>query len=188
MMRLSCLLLLPGLALNLAAQEPPSADGLLMTPNSSEESSKDDQAHHPLPPMPDDELFAEEELPEASQEDGTAPSAAEDPIARHIARGVQLLESLEAMIASVGDRESADKVADKLGLLSRELQKWVQGFAALPALDEEEGRAYCDRYLSTVRDLNDRIREQGSRLSAAQYYGSVKLAQELQRLVLTMRK
>lgn len=190
MMRTACtLLLLPALALSLAAQELPSADGQPEQPPHPSGPAEDDVSPRPLPALPDTELYTDrDQAADEAPGNGTATAEVEDPIALHIEKGVQLLESLEAMMAAVGNRESADKVADKLGLMSRELQKWVQGFAALPPLDEEEGQVYCDRYLGTVRDLNDRIREQGNRLSAAQYYGSVKLAQELQRLVLTMRK
>ena len=98
--------------------------------------------------------------------------------------GIILLGELEQVLARVNDHDSAEaSVAPVMRLLDK-LRYWAQSFTALPPLSEEERCLLEDRYLPVIRKLNERLRSQGERLAAAEYYGSHKLPAALVHLAL----
>ena len=103
---------------------------------------------------------------------------------QRVRAGIVLLGELEQVLARVHDHESAEtSVAPVMRLLDK-LRSWAQSFTALPPLSEEERRQLEDRYLPVIRKLNERLRNQGERLAAAEYYGSHKLPAALVHLAL----
>lgn len=102
---------------------------------------------------------------------------------QRIRAGIVLLGVLHDTLAGVRDKETAENAAATVMRFSAELREWAQGFAALPPLDDETRAIYERRYLPTVRQLNDRIKAQGERIAAAEFYGSQNLPAALVRLV-----
>lgn len=98
---------------------------------------------------------------------------------RQIRAGLVLLRSLCIALAAVQDRESAQASIPTIVRITRELQTWAQGMAALPPLSEEERSLYEMRYLPIIGQMNDLLRVQGERLAASDYFGSQDLATAL---------
>ncbi len=126
---------------------------------------------------------------EAQQGENTptvAPNAGINDFSAGEARiraGIVLLGMLHDTLAQVQDNNSAEVAVASVMRLSRELQTWGQGFAALPPLDEETQSAYEKRYLPIINKLNERIQLQADRIAAAEYYGSKNLPASLVKLV-----
>ena len=114
-----------------------------------------------------------------------SPAAPALPLPEQRVRaGIILLGELEQALARVSDHDSAEaSVAPVMRLLDK-MRSWAQSFTALPPLSEEERRRLEDRYLPVSRKLNERLRSQGERLAAAEYYGSHKLPAALVHLAL----
>ncbi len=104
-----------------------------------------------------------------------------------IRAGIVLQGILHDTLAGVKDKESAEAATGAIMRLSREMQAWAQGFAALPPLDEETRALYEDKYLPIIRQMNNRIKAQGERIAAAEFYGSQNLPAALVRLVQAMQ-
>lgn len=100
-----------------------------------------------------------------------------------IRAGIVLLGHLHDTLAGIRDQDSAEAAVAPIMRLSRELQEWGQGFSALTPLDDETRSLYEKRYLPLVDKLNERIRAQGERIAAAEFYGSSNLPAALVRLV-----
>lgn len=100
-----------------------------------------------------------------------------------IQAGIVMLGVLHNTLASVKDKDSAEEATASIMRFSRELQEWSQGFSALPPLDEDTRMTYEEKYLPIIRQLNNRIRMQGERIAAAEFYGSQNLPAALVRLV-----
>lgn len=133
-------------------------------------------------------------LPESSQpvqENAIVTPQTQDPKLEagegRIRAGIVLLGILHDTLAGVNDKESADAATGAIMRLSREMQEWAQGFAALPPLDDETRALYEDKYLPVIRQMNNRIKAQGERIAAAEFYGSQNLPAALVRLVQAMQ-
>lgn len=115
-----------------------------------------------------------------------APAAAPDlPLPeQRVRQGLILLTGLHDTMAGIHDEDTATAAVAPLMRLHRALQEWAQSFASLPPLTEQEQRAYEERYLPIFQKLNARIRTQGDRLAAAEYYGSRDLPAALMHLAL----
>lgn len=100
-----------------------------------------------------------------------------------IRAGVVLLGMLHDTLARVHDKDTAEAAVPGIMKLSRELQLWGQGFAALPPLDEATQSEYEKRYLPIINRLNERIQVQAERVAAAEFYGSENLPAALVHLV-----
>lgn len=100
-----------------------------------------------------------------------------------IRTGIVLLGYLHDTLAGIRDQDSAEAAVAPIMRLSRELQEWGQGFSALTPLDDETRSLYEKRYLPLIDKLNERIRAQGERIAAAEFYGSTNLPAALVRLV-----
>lgn len=101
----------------------------------------------------------------------TAPAALPLPEQR-VREGLVLLSTLHDTMARIQDNDSAEAAVAPLMRLHRALQEWTQTFTTLPPLTEQEQQAYEERYLPLFKKLNNRIRTQGERIAAAEYYGS----------------
>lgn len=117
----------------------------------------------------------------------TATDAKLDPGEARIRAGIVLQGILHDTLAGVKDKESAESATGAIMRLSREMQEWAQGFAALPPLDEETRGLYEEKYLPIIRQMNNRIKAQGERIAAAEFYGSQNLPAALVRLVQAMQ-
>lgn len=119
-----------------------------------------------------------------------APQANESnlhPGEARIRAGIILQGYLHDTLAKVRDQESAEAATGPIMRFSRELQEWAQGFAALPPLDDETKGLFEEKYLPIIRQMNDRIKAQGERIAAAEFYGSQNLPAALVRLVQAMQ-
>lgn len=116
---------------------------------------------------------------ETSQKD-TAQNLPEGE--RRLRRGIILLGSLCQCMAGVRDYNSAEAAVPQVMRLCEELQQWSQSFSNLPPLSEVEVQVYEDRYLPTIRKINQVIEAQADRLGAAEYYGSRNLPAALYRV------
>lgn len=114
-----------------------------------------------------------------------AQTAAELPPAeQRVRQGLVLLNSLYETMAGIQDEASAQTAVFSLKKIHEELQNWAQSFATLPPLAEAEQRTYEEQYLPIFKKLNNRIRTQGERLAAAEYYSSKDLVAALVQLAL----
>ncbi len=100
-----------------------------------------------------------------------------------IRAGIVLLGLLLDTMSNIQDRDSAESAVPVIMRMSRELQTWGQGFAALPPLDEETQSVYEKRYLPIINKLNERIQIQADRIAAAEFYGSSNLPAALVKLI-----
>lgn len=91
---------------------------------------------------------------------------------QRVREGLILLATLHDTLAGIQDQATADAAVAPLMRLQQQLQDWAQSFTTLPPLSEQEQQAYEERYLPIIKKLNARIRTQGDRLAAAEYYGS----------------
>lgn len=101
---------------------------------------------------------------------------------RRLRRGLILLGSLCQCMAGVRDYNSAEAAVPQIMRLCEELQQWSQSFSNLPPLSEVEVQVYEDRYLPTIRKINQVMETQADRLGAAEYYGSRNLPAVLVRV------
>lgn len=125
-----------------------------------------------------------ENQPIVQQQAQESPQEPElSPGESRIRAGILLLVQLHDTMATVQDRDSAEMAVPTIMRLSKELQTWGQGFAALPPLDEETQSTYEKRYLSIINKLNERIQIQADRIAAAEFYGSENLPAALVKLV-----
>ncbi len=115
------------------------------------------------------------------------PDAALAPAELRIIEGIRLQAMLHDTLATVKDKDSADAASAIIRRLTDEMQKWAQGFAALPPLDEDTRNLYEEKYLPSIRLMNARIKTQGERIASAEYYNSQTLPTELLKLVRTFR-
>lgn len=132
-----------------------------------------------LLPAPADELPA----PVSTIRETPAEPALSLPEQR-VRAGIILLGELEQVLARVNDHDSAEASVAPVMRLLEKLRYWAQSFTALPPLSAEERDLMENRYLPVIRKLNERLRSQGERLAAAEYYGSHKLPAALVHLAL----
>lgn len=119
---------------------------------------------------------------EANPAPATLPSNLPMEEAR-IRAGVVMLGMLHDTMAKIRDHDSAEAAVPSLMRLSHELQAWGHGFNNLPPLDEATQSDYEKKYLPVIQKINDRIKAQGERLAAAEFYGSQNLPAALVKLV-----
>lgn len=100
-----------------------------------------------------------------------------------IRSGIVMLGQLHDAMAKIRDHDSAEAAVPSLVRLTNELQAWGHGFNNLPPLDEATQSDYEKKYLPVIQQINERIKAQGERLSAAEFYGSQNLPAALVRLV-----
>lgn len=111
--------------------------------------------------------------PVAEAPASAAPAQADLPLPeQRVREGLVLLSALQDTMARIQDNDSAEAAVAPLMRLHRALQEWTQSFTTLPPLTEQEQQAYEEQYLPLFRKLNNRIRTQGERIAAAEYYGS----------------
>lgn len=114
-----------------------------------------------------------------------APAAPDLPLPeQRVRQGLILLTGLHDTLAGIRDEDTANAAVAPLMRLHRALQEWAQSFASLPPLTEQEQRAYEERYIPIFQKISARIRTQGDRLAAAEYYGSRDLPAALIHLAL----
>lgn len=97
-------------------------------------------------------------------------------------RGIVLQGSLCQQMAGVNDYNSAEAAVPHIMRIYEELQQWTQAFSNLPPLSELEAQVYEERYLPTIRKINQMLAAQADRLAAAEYYGSKNLPAALVRV------
>lgn len=131
-------------------------------------------------------LSAQEAVVVPAAASAAAPAAADTlPLAEQRVRaGLILLSGLHDTLAGIRDHDSAEAAVAPLMRLHAALQEWAQSFTALPPLSEQEQQAYEEQYIPIFKKLNGRIRSQGERIAAAEYYGSRDLPAALIRLAL----
>lgn len=96
--------------------------------------------------------------------------------------GIVLLGTLCQYMAEINNKATAEAAVPKIMRLCEELQKWTQSFNNLPPLSEPEVILYEDRYLPTIKKINQMIEIQADRLAAAEYYDSLNLPAALVRI------
>lgn len=117
----------------------------------------------------------------------SAPSAGESalPAAElRVRAGLVLLNSLHSTLSGIQDHDTAEQAVAPVMRLHAALQEWAQSFTALPPLSDQEQQLYEEQYIPLFKKLNNRIRTQGERLAAAEYYGSKDLPAALIRLAM----
>lgn len=131
-------------------------------------------------------LLPAQEASLMTAEAGSAPLAASQlPQAEQRVRaGLVLLNGLHETLAGIRDHDTAEAAVAPLMRLHGAMQEWAQSFTALPPLTEQEQQAYEEQYIPLFKKLNSRIRSQGERIAAAEYYGSRDLPAALIRLAL----
>lgn len=124
--------------------------------------------------------------PGSNEPHTVAPAAAPElPAAEQRVRaGIILLNSLHETMSGIRDRDSAEAAVAPLMRLRSALQEWAASFTSLPPLSEQEQQAYEEQYIPIFKKLNGRIRSQGERIAAAEYYGSRDLPAALMHLAL----
>lgn len=103
---------------------------------------------------------------------------------QRLREGLVLLAALHDTMSHIQDDDTAEAAVAPLMRLHRALQEWAQTFSTLPPLTDKEQQLYEENYLPLFRKLNSRIRAQGERLAAAEYYGSRDLPAALMHIAL----
>lgn len=103
---------------------------------------------------------------------------------QRLREGLVMLTALHDTMAHIQDSDSAEAAVAPLMRLHRALGEWVQSFTTLPPLTEQEQQVYEEQYLPLFKKLNARIRTQGERLAAAEYYGSRDLTAALMHIAI----
>lgn len=136
-------------------------------------------------------LPAQEAAPVPVAENAAAPQASAPaaspelpPAEQRVRAGLILLSGLHETLAGIRDHDTAEAAVAPLMRLHAAMQEWAQSFTSLPPLSEQEQRAYEEQYIPIIKKLNGRIRSQGERLAAAEYYGSKDLPAALMHLAL----
>ncbi len=143
-------------------------------------SATADELTTPAPNLPQTET----KLPVQSAPTMTQPPDSKlSPGETRIRGGIVMLGILHDTLAGVRDKDSAEAATAAIMRFSRDLQSWAQGFSALPPIDDETRAMYEEKYLPVIRRLNERIKVQGERIAAAEFYGSQNLPAALVRLV-----
>ena len=101
---------------------------------------------------------------------------------QRLSNGFILLQQLYKIMAEVTDHDSAEAAVPKLMQLQEQLRAWSQSFSNLPPLSEPEVAAYEEQFMPTIRKINAALEAQGSRIAAAEYYGSRNLPAVLVRI------
>lgn len=132
----------------------------------------------------------DEENPSVTISSAKAPGVEESPVSRQISTeerriraGVTMLGLVHNTLARVKDKESAEAAVPIIVRLSSELQHWGQSMNALPPLDEATQSEYEKAYIPVIQKINERIKAQGERVAAAEFYGSQNLPAVLVKLV-----
>lgn len=110
------------------------------------------------------------------------PSASVSMGEARIRAGIVMLSMLHDAMAKVKDHASAEAAVPSIMRLSNELQAWGRGFNNMPPLDASTQSDYEKKYIPVIQAINDRIKAQGERLAAAEFYGSQDLPAALVRL------
>lgn len=101
---------------------------------------------------------------------------------QRLVNGMLLLQKLYQIMAEVTNNDTAEAAVPKLMKLNEELRSWSQSFTNLPPLSEPEVASYEERFLPTIRRINQAIEAQAGRIAAAEYYGSRNLPAALVRI------
>ena len=115
----------------------------------------------------------------AQQEEARAISPAES----HIRAGIVITAKVLDVLSKIQDRDTAEAAVAPLMRLGEELTLWAKAAATLPQLSDLERMEMEDRYLPVVKRVNDRIKSQGERIAAAEFYGSRNLPAALVHIV-----
>lgn len=101
---------------------------------------------------------------------------------QRLINGFILLQQLYQIMAEVTDHDTAEAAVPKLMRLQEQLLAWSQSFSNLPPLSEPEVAAYEEQFMPAIRKINAALEAQGSRIAAAEYYGSRNLPAVLVRI------
>ena len=102
---------------------------------------------------------------------------------RHIRAGLLVLAKIHDELAKVQDRDTAEAAVAPLMRLEEELTLWAKANGSMPPLSDLERMELEDRYMPVIKRLNNRIRSQGERIAAAEFYGSRNLPAALVHIV-----
>ena len=115
----------------------------------------------------------------AQQEEARAISPAEN----HIRAGIVITAKVLDVLSKIQDRDTAEAAVAPLMRLGEELTLWAKAAATLPQLSDLERMEMEDRYMPVIKRVNDRIKSQGERIAAAEFYGSRNLPAALVHIV-----
>ena len=146
------------------------------------------QIPSPNPPTPEVDTAALS--PDAPALPPETPAAASDvlPGEAHIRAGIVLLAKLNDLLTGVQDEDTAEAACAPLLKLTSELQEWGQRFSALPPPSRELKIRYEQQYMPVIKAVNRRIKTQGERIAAAEYYNNRDLLKALISMVRTLQK
>lgn len=105
------------------------------------------------------------------------------PAENHIRAGIVILAKIHDELAKVQDRDSAEEAVPPLMRLGEQLTIWAKASATLPQLSDLERMEMEDKYMPVITRLNNRIKSQGERIAAAEFYGSRNLPAALVHIV-----
>ena len=115
----------------------------------------------------------------AQQEEARAISPAEN----HSRAGIVITAKVLDVLSKIQDRDTAEAAVAPLMRLGEELTLWAKAAATLPQLSDLERMEMEDRYMPVIKRVNDRIKSQGERIAAAEFYGSRNLPAALVHIV-----
>ena len=115
----------------------------------------------------------------AQHEEARAISPAEN----HIRAGIVITAKVLDVLSKIQDRDTAEAAVAPLMRLGEELSLWAKATATLPQLSDLERMELEDRYMPVIKRVNDRIKSQGDRIAAAEFYGSRNLPAALVHIV-----
>lgn len=105
------------------------------------------------------------------------------PAESHIRAGIVITAKVLDVLSKIQDRDTAEAAVAPLMRLGEELTLWAKATATLPQLSDLERMELEDRYMPVVKRVNDRIKSQGERIAAAEFYGSRNLPAALVHIV-----
>ena len=126
---------------------------------------------------------AAEPAPAPAQPAQQAEARAISPAENHIRAGIVITAKVLDVLSKIQDRDTAEAAVAPLMRLGEELTLWAKATATLPQLSDLERMEMEDRYMPVIKRVNDRIKSQGERIAAAEFYGSRNLPAALVHIV-----
>lgn len=126
---------------------------------------------------------AAEPAPAPAQPAQQVEARAISPAESHIRAGIVITAKVLDVLSKIQDRDTAEAAVAPLMRLGEELTLWAKATATLPQLSDLERMELEDRYMPVVKRVNDRIKSQGERIAAAEFYGSRNLPAALVHIV-----
>lgn len=119
--------------------------------------------------------FGESAAPVAAPPAAAAPAAKTPSAESLINQAFSLAINIQQTLATVQDKESADKAVKTLQGIRKDVQHFLQLEDKLSDAEKDKGDALLEKMEERMERLETRCKQEGKRLLEARYYGSAAL-------------